>query len=193
MENWALIEKQYWGEICEVYFLTKHYILVAEEISLSLETFLQPVKEHRDAFDHVVRVYGYELIKGGMEDPCKYRAENLKKALGHVYRAFFDTADWLTFECRKQIRETLVQIPYDEIKERYPQYDEVKEFLAAVPLEIADIRSDKDIGKSSKGIVDVVRRYKEKLDKLIKIYTEILKLFPIAPLNDNAESREARG
>lgn len=185
MDNWSSVEKRIWKNICEIYFLTKNYILKAEEISLDLETFLQPVKEHRDALDHIVRVYGYNLINnGGISDLDAYREENMKKALGHVYRAFFDTADWLSFECRRQIRITLSKIPIEAINSKYSQYDELKEFLATVPLEIAHIRATKDIGKAPSELIDVVQQYKEKLDLVLKYYTDVLKIFPVANFSD---------
>lgn len=185
LKNWDSTEKRYWKSICEIYFLTKHYILKAEEISLKLETFLQPVKEHRDAFDHIARVYGYELMDKNVENPDSYRTENLKKALGHVYRAFFDTADWLSYECRKQIRETLAQIPPDEINSKYPEYNEAKECLNSIPFEIANIRANKDIGNTPGELVSVVQQYKEKLDLIVSIYTKILEIFPVVRFEDS--------
>ena len=54
--------KTYWDNICKIYFLTKHYLILSEEISDDFDTFLQPIKEHRDAFDHIARVYGYHPL-----------------------------------------------------------------------------------------------------------------------------------
>mgnify|MGYP003413862528 FL=1 len=59
---------KYWDSICQIYFLTKHYLLLAEELSDDFDTFLQPVKEHRDAFDHVARVYGYKFLQNDIKD-----------------------------------------------------------------------------------------------------------------------------
>ena len=99
--------KVYWENICKIYFLTKHYLLLCEEYSDEFDTFLQPVKEHRDAFDHIARVYGYKMLDRKVADEKVYRKKKKKKAVGHTYRAFFDTADWLSYICRKQIRELL--------------------------------------------------------------------------------------
>ena len=63
---------KYWDSICQIYFLTKHYLLLAEELSDDFDTFLQPVKEHRDAFDHVARVYGYKFLQNDIKDIDTY-------------------------------------------------------------------------------------------------------------------------
>ena len=83
----------YWDNICKIYFLTKHYLLLSEELSEDFDTFLQPVKEHRDAFDHLARAYGYTMLDREIQNIDKYREENMKKAVGHTYRALLDTAD----------------------------------------------------------------------------------------------------
>lgn len=74
-------------------------MLIAEEIAEKGEIFIQPLKEQRDAFDHLMRCYGvyfsHQETVGG-ENLEKYVLINLDKACGHIYRAFFDTADWLT-------------------------------------------------------------------------------------------------
>lgn len=87
----------HWDNICKIYFLTKHYLLLSEELSEDFDTFLQPIKEHRDAFDHIARVYGYKMLDRKVDNIEKYREDNMKKAVGHAYRAFFDTADWLSY------------------------------------------------------------------------------------------------
>ena len=61
----------YWNVICEIYFLTKHYLIISEEISEDFETFLQPLKEHRDAFDHIVRAYGHSPKELYMHIVCR--------------------------------------------------------------------------------------------------------------------------
>ena len=69
--------KVYWENICKIYFLTKHYLLLCEEYSDEFDTFLQPVKEHRDAFDHIARVYGYKMLDRKVADEKVYRNENM--------------------------------------------------------------------------------------------------------------------
>lgn len=169
--------KPYWKSICQIYFLTKHYLLIAEELSEDFDTFLQPVKEHRDAFDHVARVYGIGELEKQPNNVEKYQIENLKKAIGHTYRAFFDTADWLSYVCRKEIRKILSQYSREQILNQYPNYDSVKNMLIAVPKQIADIRSTKDLSDDESLLIDEVRKYSDILDQLIEVHSEICKIF----------------
>jgi hypothetical protein len=169
--------KTYWDNICKIYFLTKHYLILSEEISDDFDTFLQPIKEHRDAFDHIARVYGHQLLSSPITDIETYQAENMKKAIGHIYRAFFDTADWLTYICRRKIRETVEKSTYEEIIQIYPDYDDLKKRLTEIPKEIGEIREQKDISDDEKLLVSEVDRYKVILDELIDAYKKISNSF----------------
>lgn len=169
--------RDYWNPICEVYFLTKHYLLLGEELSEDFDTFLQPVKEHRDAFDHIVRVYGSGFSKDLPKNLDAYRESNMQKALGHVYRAFFDAADYLSYICRKKIRLLLEGIEPAEIEKRYPNYRNTKTMLSNVAREIAQIRGNKDVNTNGDEIIGEVRHYQEILDRLIKEYEAIYEEF----------------
>ena len=97
----------FFNDMSQVHMYTKHYLLISEEISEEGVTFLQPLKEHRDAYDHLMRIFSIPIKKAEEKDIEKYKLDNVKKAFGHEYRAFFDTADWFTYICRKYIREEL--------------------------------------------------------------------------------------
>lgn len=167
----------YWDKICQVYLLTKHYLLLAEEISDDFDTFLQPLKEHRDALDHIVRAYGYKFSENLPADIDQYCNSNMKKALGHGYRAFFDTADWLSYICRKKIREILDGKKYDDICTLYPDYPKLKEILTKLPNEIATIRENKDVSDNAEGLVQEVDKYKKILDFVIDSYIKLSNVF----------------
>lgn len=168
---------KYWDSICQIYFLTKHYLLLAEELSDDFDTFLQPVKEHRDAFDHVARVYGYKFLQNDIKDFDTYRNENMNKAVGHAYRAFFDTADWLSYICRQKIRQLLTGKTYDEIVSKYPDYPQVKKLLLEAATSIAKIRENKDISDNINELVKEVNEYKTLLDRLLDAYQAISVIF----------------
>ena len=167
----------YWENICKIYFLTKHYLLLAEEISENFETFLQPIKEHRDAFDHIARVYGYGMLDKKIDDVDSYRLENMQKAVGHTYRAFFDTADWLSYTLRKKIREALSACTKEQITSKFPSYESAKRLLRDVPIKIAKIRSNKDLSDDESMLVKEVEEYSKLLDDLLAIYYEVYDLF----------------
>ena len=142
------------SELGELHILTKHYLLLAEELSEDGISFLQPLKEHRDAYDHFMRIFALphrnEQEFGKNFDVVKYIEENVSKAYGHEYRAFFDTADWLTFICRKYIRQAL---SYHSIKKRYENdykdYNDIKSIINDIPYKIAKYREQKDISDNN--------------------------------------------
>lgn len=168
----------YWNNICEIYFLTKHYLILSEEFSDDFDTFLRPIKEQRDAFDHIARVYGYSFLNEPIQNVELYQRENMKKALGHIYRAFFDTADWMTYICRRKIREMLNGHTKEEILAKYPQYEVVKQKLIDVPKAIAEIRQNKDIN-DDQGLIKEVSKYKVILDDLWEYYSQIARIFGV--------------
>ena len=101
----------------------------------------------------------------------------MRKALGHTYRAFFDTADWLSYICRQKIRLLLEPQKYVDIVKKYPQYDALKAKLLKLPGEIAAIRQNKDVSDDSDTLVDEVNEYKVILDDLLRAYSELSKIF----------------
>lgn len=163
----------YFDELSQVHMYTKHYLLISEEISEEGVTFLQPLKEHRDAYDHMVRIFTLPMKEMGDFDVENYVLDNVKKAFGHEYRAFFDTADWLTYICRKYIREGLAfsagKKKYEEI---YGDFKEVKEFINEVPFIIAKYREEKGV-KNQERILNEVLDYKKTINKLLEIYKKV--------------------
>lgn len=169
--------QMHWNNICKIYFLTKHYILLSEELSEDFDTFLQPLKEHRDAFDHIARVYGQAMLKKELDDVEKYKEDNMKKAVGHTYRAFFDTADWLSYICRRKIREILSKYTRDQIVDKYTKYEGIRKRLDEIPNEIALIREHKDLSDDESILIAEVEEYSTVLDELLNIYAEVHSLF----------------
>lgn len=163
----------YWDNICQIYLLTKRYLLLGEELSEEFNTIVQPLKEHRDALDHIVRAYGVQFLKDVPQDVAAYQMSNMKKAVGHVYRAFFDTADFITYVCRKKIREVLGGKQREEICAIYPNYPEARQFFNRVPEQIAKIRENKDVSSNANELVPEVKAYQEIIEKMLGYYREI--------------------
>lgn len=166
--------EEYWNDICKIHLFTKHYLLLAEELSTEGDLFLQPLKEHRDAYDHVIRVYATKNHINEINNSDEYMQKNMSKALGHEYRAFFDTADWLTLICRERINNLLQGKTKLDIEKKYPNYKELKKMLLCLPDEIASLRENKDVGKESMNVLDEVDQYVKILDKLIFNYKELV-------------------
>lgn len=169
--------KRYEKEIKEIIIIhnfTKHYILLGEEISNSFETYLQPVKEFRDAYEHIMRIF---IKCTGLDNDCgnlskeEYIRKNLSKALGHEYRAFFDVADWFSIICRKNIYDIVNKYTYEQLCNIYPKYPELKNKLYSISEEISNIRESKDI---SSNIFEEVNKYQYAMVELLGFYRELL-------------------
>lgn len=159
-------------EIITIHNFTKHYILLGEEISEDFQTYLQPVKEFRDAYEHIIRIFARcTKMQNETADINEYVKSNLSKALGHEYRAFFDVADWFSIICRKQIYEIVKKYTYNELCEKYTDYPKMKQRLYEISNEIAQIRDSKDI---SGEIIDDVNRYQYALVELLKYYRDLI-------------------
>lgn len=163
-----------------VHLYTKKYLLIAEEIAEEGELFLQPLKEHRDAFDHIMRCYSVILSDSSITDEKKYEyiKKNLEKAFGHVYRAFFDTADWLTYILRKWIRIKLINVGDKECIKKLDNYEQIKKNVNEIPMKVATLRETKDVAKlnnrEENTIIEEVDEYIKILDTLIEIRRQIL-------------------
>ena len=168
--------EKYWENICKIHFFTKHFILLAEELSLDGTTFFQPLKEHRDAYDHIVRVYAVKMGLKTESDVDNYVRENMSKALGHEYRAFFDAVDWFSIILREKINFLLQGKTNEYIKSCFPDYQKFKEELIELPKKIADLREGKDIGNNMNlSIFDKIESYTTILDSLTDKYIELAK------------------
>ena len=161
-------------EIVVIHNFSKHYILLGEELSHDFETYLQPVKELRDAYEHIIRIFTKCAGLGKLEENMKkeeYVQQNLSKALGHEYRAFFDVADWFSIICRKQIYDMVKGYTYEQLCDKYPKYPEMKKRVYAISNEIATIRDKKDI---SNNIYDEVNHYQYALVELLGYYRDLV-------------------
>lgn len=165
----------YLVEMSQIHMYTKHYLLIAEELSTEGVTFLQPLKEHRDAYDHICRILALSIKdnKNDGNDISVYILDNVKKAFGHEYRAFFDMADWFTYICRKYIREELSHKTIRKIyQEKFDDFEDTKEFINKLPLYVAKFREEKDVSNEQPILAEVLE-YKKVMDKLLLIYQRI--------------------
>ncbi len=124
--------------IFELHQITKTYYLKCEEYSEDLDSILQPIKEFRDAYDHFIRYLN-------PNESSEYKIKNLDKALGHEYRAFFDTMDYFCLVMRERIYKLKSGFSTKELEERIPNYCKYQQRLLICCSDIADLRKKKDI------------------------------------------------
>jgi len=158
-----------WNTLCQLHVLTKKYTLLAEEYNLNMKALLQPMKEQKDAYEHLIRVYTAICTDTQDDD---YKLKNMDKAIGHEYRAFFDTMDYLSIIIYELISEELKNYSFEQIIAVYPDYTQVKKNLVSLPAEIATIREQKDIGKKE-SVLTLTLEYADIIDNLLEDYKTI--------------------
>lgn len=80
---------------------------------------------------------------GNSDSNPKYVLDNLRAALGHECKAFFDTADFLSILLRKKIAECLNGFTYPQIASVWDDYNTVRLQLIQINQEISEIRNRK--------------------------------------------------
>lgn len=152
-----------WIRICELYNITKKYHLLAEELAGT--NYIQPILEQKHALDHIISAYSHI----SQEEKA---IESMNGAIDHLYRAFWDVADWLSLICREGIYKILKKKSIKTIDRKYPEYySEVRLKLINAPEEIAKLRLEKS------NRIEDVNSYCLILDKLVEYYKEIAKRF----------------
>lgn len=160
-----------WNKISVVHNITKELYIKSEEYNDELKSFIQPIKELKDAYEHIVRAQS-NLYSNEVSE--KYILENLSKAVGHEYRAFFDTADFMGIILRNKILERLHDFKYGQILSVYPEYETVRVRIMEMTDEIAELRIRKDVG-SSDIMYKLIITYKDVIYELLDYYVKIEK------------------
>lgn len=168
-----------WAKIVAVHLSLKQLIISGEEFDKELDTYIQPVLEQRSALDHIARAKAAELgLKDDVDDVNTYVAQQLDKALGHLYRGFFDAADWFSISLRDAINETVEPYSHECIQAAIPSYfNTIHPKLIEAEKGIANIRNNKDIIRPSQ-ILQEVEQYGEILNELSDIYETVVARVP---------------
>lgn len=183
-------ERDYWPDLVRVYFKTKALLILAEEIDPDMKTLPAPLLQLRDALDHIMRAKGSEI--GLLEKPDDHGNKNMDKALGHVYRAYFDIADWVAASLRKKASDAVKRFSTECLAAVTPQYyQEWKPGLERVAHRVAAIRTSKDIGDPN-GIINEVEEYDRLIKGLIDTWENIEKSIPALDDWRRRRNREGR-
>ncbi len=127
---------------------TKSISIAAEELG-DQSTDFQTVKEHRDAYEHIMRIYAAELDIVQPPDGLtkdQYSDKSLDKALGHEFRAFYDASDLYSIRVKAEIYNILNPFTVDCIRTAIPNYfSEIKPKFYEIIKLIGKMRENKDI------------------------------------------------
>jgi len=177
-----------WRGIIEVYNRAKAIYLLAEEFDPEFRDFLLPMIDLRHALEHIIRAKASELGIGGDSTDANYQRISLEKALGHMYRAYFDGADWFSVSMRERIINTLRPYSHEVISAVLPRYyPEVRPRIDAICRSVAQMRGTKDIALAP---TDEVTAYDAALRELSEIYESLASAIPA--LVDMKKSRRFR-
>ena len=165
-----------WSHLVKIHFHTKELFLLAEELELDPDTtFVQTLTEQKHTLEHVMRArmaelgLAPELGLKSITETDDYIESNISKALGHTFRAFFDTADWFSIIIREKIIDILKPYGNECIQVVLPDYySETRPLIDSISMGIAKIRKDKDIIVND-DVLGIVTEYRGKLISLIDI------------------------
>jgi hypothetical protein len=136
-------ESQKIREITELYQYYKTLSIYAEE--LEDKSFIPPINEIRDSFDHMMRVFS---VKCGFKNKTdNYIHENLDAVFRHIYRATYDLLDYIRIYQKEIIYKKMEGFSRETIVTVFPEYypiivPEVEQCLHTIPI----LKADKDIG-----------------------------------------------
>ncbi len=174
-------EINFWSTFSKLYNMTKEMYIKSEEYDDDFCSIIQPIKEQRDALDHIVRSYQalFDVESGNVpekdiDSKNEYIKKNFDKAIGHIYRAFFDTADILTIILREHISNILNEYSYREIISCWKNYEIIRKKLVKMPKKIAELRLKKEIKSDNKEQEDIFKQYKEIIDFLFDTLDYVL-------------------
>lgn len=154
MNPFSKDELQRVEEITELYYYTKDLILYSEELN-DLSTFMPPINEIKDAFDHFMRITS---VKSGMnEGDEQYIKTNLDKVFSHIYRATFELFDYIRIYQKDSIDRKIDGISNDALIQVFPDYyQRIKPGMEDLINKIPIYKKDKDIGDPD---IEVVKKY----------------------------------
>jgi hypothetical protein len=182
-------EDELWRRIVKVHNWSKQLLIRWEEASRQQWSFLAPIIQERDALEHIVRAQAVTVGMNSGRDQEYVRA-NLDKALGHIYRAFFDTADWMAIGLRADIASMLEPYSNEGIKTVLPSYyTQIRPQLETINQEIANIRGAKDVGDED--IFKKIEQYYTQVEKLLDFRKTVVAAIP--SLEEYRKKEDAAG
>ncbi|MGB2728173.1 MAG: hypothetical protein WBD09_06820 [Halobacteriota archaeon] len=164
-------------EITTLYATVKKWMLYAEEIHPEKKTFIQPINEIKNAFDHLMRIFASKLELKSADD--SYITINLDKAFAHIYRAAYDLLDYISIYLRKKISDEINGISPEALTTIFPEYyKEIKPYVESKSSEISNLRANKDIGDPNtddlQKYVEIIETIKSLLDKILEIKPSLI-------------------
>lgn len=137
--------------IAQYHDIAKELLIFGEQIDPENRTLTQPINELRNCLDHLCRVISYKFGRRNSGNAEDYINKNLDKSFSHVYRAAYDTLDWVALTLKEQIIKELEGFSTDTISAALPSYyPEIKpRFERIIKDEISKLRIEKDVAATN--------------------------------------------
>ncbi|PCJ55399.1 MAG: hypothetical protein COA73_13525 [Candidatus Hydrogenedentota bacterium] len=164
------------GRLVKIHQYTKQLLLISEELGPECKNDFQVIKEHRDAHEHSIRFLNEELKEQSTEESLRYILSNVKAAVGHEKRAFYDTADLIGIIIREDIQHGLGKYDRETIQRVLPKYhEEFRPQLNKYGIQVAELRAEKDIEEFKDDLAgkDEFDHYYEKARDLLERWIQI--------------------
>jgi len=162
-------------------------ILFCEENHEEFKSNLHEVKELRDAFDHLMRIFAVKLGVKEEKDE-EYIRINMDKVFGHVYRAGYDTLDFAALILRDKINKEVSGFSHSAIQAAIPNYySEIRPVVESITSDIIKLRTDKDVANKSP---EVFNNYFQNVKTLNKMFDLILRAKPALVEYTNRRKKE---
>lgn len=166
------------NELRSLYGEYKTLFIQAEEKLEEMRFFVAPMLEHRDALDHLMRYLEKSVVpdilqadENEQEREKKAREEavdELKNAIDHEYRAYFDVADYVCITVRKRIADSLRHVPKWKIRSKWENYIEDKNRIREISDKIVKIRSDRKSRHES------IEEYKKLMQEVFEVHDKFV-------------------
>lgn len=170
-------------EITLLYKKVKKLIIDVEEWN-DKKAFAPTLLELRSSFDHLMRFYAYKFgYKTDVQED--YSDKNLFKSKAHLFRAGYDSLDYLSIEITESILDRVEPFSTEAISKTIPEYfDKIRPDMDEISGIIAEIRAEKDMDNKNSQNFD---RHIEAIEKLRSYHDSINK-----KMNSLAEYEEKR-
>jgi len=183
------VEMEKLKEVTILYLKVRELMFYADEVHPEKKTFIPPINEIRNAFDHLMRVFAvkFELKTTDKED---YITDNLDMALSHVYRAAFDLLDYISIYLREKILDEINEISPEALTIVFPEYyQKIRPDIEKASTEMSDFRSRKYISCPK---IDDVIKYAEIIERLKSHLNKILEIKPSLIAYEERKKKEVK-
>lgn len=175
-------------DLTELYIVVKELIIYFEEVNPEQKSDIQPINELRNAFDHLMRVVAVWLSISERDDSSEYIITHLNKSFGHVYRAGYDTIDFLALTIKGLIFETIKGYKSKHITVAIPDYYPViRPDIEDINKNIAKFRAQKDVSENN---ANHLISYIKSVKNIVTYYQEILKAIPALDELENEAQKD---